>query len=102
MGMQKRLATAVVLLAVLIAVIQYAPEWVLFVFLQLVVAAGLLEFYALASRKGLFPQRTLGLLIAFVLGVSFIVPRVTFLLAITIGLLAAAFYFVRASTPSSA
>lgn len=94
MEMQKRLVTAAVLLAILIVVIQYAPEWFLFVFLQLVVAACLLEFYALASRKNLFPQRVLGLFMALVIGAAFVVPRVTFPLALTVCLLAAAFYFV--------
>ncbi len=94
MDFAKRTVTAAVLLAVLVAVVQFSPDWVLFVFLQIVVAAGLVEFYALAARKGLLPQRTLGGLMALVLGLSFVIPRLTFLLALFLCLLGAAFYYV--------
>jgi phosphatidate cytidylyltransferase len=94
MEIRKRLATATVLLAVLIAVIQYAPAWVLFLFLQLLVAACLLEFYSLAAKKKLIPQRPLGLFMALVLGLSFFVPGLSFLAAFLACLLAAAFFYV--------
>jgi phosphatidate cytidylyltransferase len=94
MEFAKRTVTAAVLLAVLVAVVEFAPDGVLFVFLQLVVAGGLVEFYALAAKKNLFPQRALGFLMALVLGLSFLVPGLTFLLALFICLLGSAVYYV--------
>ena len=94
MEMRKRSATAAVLLAVLIAVIQFSPAWVLFVFLQLLVLGCLFEFYALASKKKLVPRRGLGAVVALLLGLSFYWPALGFLPALMACLLIAAFYFV--------
>ena len=94
MEIRKRLATAALLLAVVVAVIQYAPAWVLFAVLQALIVLGLLEFYALAYKKGFFPQKILGVMMALTLGVSFVIPRFSFLLALTCCFLAAAAWFV--------
>jgi phosphatidate cytidylyltransferase len=94
MEIRKRLATAAVLLAVLVSVVEFAPEWVLFAVLQVVVAACLLEFYALAAKKRLFPQRALGLGLVLVLGASFYFRGIPFLAALTACWLVAGFYYV--------
>ncbi len=97
MEIRKRLITAAFLLAVLVAVIQYAPAWVLFAVLQLLIVVCLLEFYALASKKNLFPQRMLGLVMALTLGASFYWPGFSFPMALTCCFLAAGVLFVLGS-----
>ena len=64
MELGKRTLTAFVLLAGVFAVIQYAPDIVFFLLLQVFVLGALWEFYSLAARKKLRPQRALGVVLA--------------------------------------
>ncbi len=99
MELGKRTLTAAVLLAAVFAVIQYAPDIVFFLLLQVFVLGALAEFYALAARKKLFPRRTLGMVLAAIFAASFIVRGFRFEMALFAGLLIVCFYYViRVST----
>ncbi len=71
MSLVQRTPTAIVLLALLFAAIQWAPPTVFFLVLQGVVVLALVEFYNLARRKRLQPQRAAGIAAAFLLSASF-------------------------------
>lgn len=71
MNFGKRSLTALVLLGLLFLLIQYGGRILTFLVLQAVIAASLMEFYNLAARKRLEPQKTLGLVLTFGLGVVF-------------------------------
>jgi len=94
MSLRKRLPTAIVLIGSLFVVIQYAPRTVLFIFLQAFIVAALAEFYKLADRKGLRPQKILGIALALVVSMSFYFPDFPLEVALFGGLLVAAVYFV--------
>jgi phosphatidate cytidylyltransferase len=94
MSLVKRTFTAVVLLGAVFVVVQYAPDWALFLFGQAFIVAALLEFYNLAGRNGLRPQRTLGIGMALAVSLTFFVRSIPLDAALFGGLLVAAVYFV--------
>ena len=94
MSLLKRTFTAAVLLAAVFAVVQYAPRWGFFLFGQAFLLAALLEFYNLAGRNGLRPQRPLGVAMALLVSASFYFRSIPLEAALFGGLLAAAFYLV--------
>lgn len=94
MELGKRTLTAAVLLAAVFAVIQYAPDIVFFLLLQVFVLGALAELYALASRKKLRPRTALGMTLAAVFAASFIVRGFRFEVALFAGLLLVSFYYV--------
>lgn len=95
MSLRKRLPTAIVLLALVFFIIQFAPRLVVFAFGQLVIIASLLEFYSLSRKKKLFPQRTLGVFLTLIIGLSFFFKKeIPFSLALFVCLLLAAIYFL--------
>ena len=71
MTINKRLPTAIVLLGLLFLLIQYGGRVLTFLVLQAVIAAALVEFYNLAARKKLHPQKILGIILALCLGLAF-------------------------------
>ena len=63
--------------------IQYGARLVIFLFLQALILAALIEFYSLARRKKLHPQGLLGAGLALLIGLSFFFrPVVSFDLAL--------------------
>jgi phosphatidate cytidylyltransferase len=94
MSLIKRTLTAAILLPALFVVVQYAPRWVFFLFVQAFIMAALVEFYNLADRKNLRPQRTVGIGMALLVGLTFYFPSIPLEAALFGGLLVAAFYFV--------
>lgn len=94
MSLLKRTLTAVVLLGAVFAVVQYAPDWAFFLFGQAFFVAALLEFYNLAWRNGLRPQRALGVGMALLVSLTFFVRSIPLDAALFGGLLVAGFYFV--------
>jgi phosphatidate cytidylyltransferase len=94
MSLRKRTLTAFFLLGILFLVIQYAPLIVFFILLQVFILAALVEFYNLADRKKLFPQKALGTACALIISASFYFPRLGFERGLFICLLAACAYFV--------
>jgi CDP-diglyceride synthetase len=97
MNLIKRFWTALILLAAVFAVLQYGRSWLVFLFLQAVIIAALVEFYNLARRRGLHPRTGLGIFLTLLLGASFIVKGWTLETALFFGLLAVGIYYVAAS-----
>jgi phosphatidate cytidylyltransferase len=94
MSLRKRTLTAFFLLGLLFLVIQYALLIVFFILLQFFILAALVEFYNLADRKKLFPQKALGAVCALIIGASFYFPRLGFEKGLFICFLAAGAYFI--------
>ena len=94
MELGKRTLTAFVLLGLLFVVIQYLPPVVFFVLLEIVIIAALFEFYALASRKKLYPRKVLGLALTLALSVPFYAPHIGLGPVLFACLLVAGIYFV--------
>jgi phosphatidate cytidylyltransferase len=94
MSLQKRLPTAIVLLGILFVIIQYAPKIALYVFQQAFIVAALVEFYSLAERKGLLPQKALGIGLALLVSLTFYFPSFPLEVALYGGLLLSGVYFV--------
>jgi phosphatidate cytidylyltransferase len=94
--MRKRLPTALVLLALLFAAIQYTSDWAYFLIIQIVVLASLLEFYNLASRRKLAPQKVIGFFLALLIAASFYFEAFSLELALFVALLVLGIYFILA------
>lgn len=72
MKINKRLPTAIVLLGLLFLLVQYGSPAFIFIVLQAVILAALIEFYNLARKKKLHPQRLLGVFLSLVIGLSYL------------------------------
>ena len=94
MSLRRRFPTAVVLLALLFVVIQWASRLVFFLVLQAFIILALLEFFGLARRKKMLPQRTVGICLALLISASFFFDALTFEAALFLGFLFSALYFV--------
>jgi len=94
MSLRKRTLTASVLLCGLFLVIQFASLLVFFLLLQAFILAALVEFYNLADRRQLLPQRALGATCALIIGASFYFPWLGFEKGLLICLLLTCTYFV--------
>ena len=94
MNLLKRTATAVVLLGSLFLLIQYAPDWVFFLFGLVFIVAALAEFYDLTGKKGLGPQKALGLGLGVLVALTFIFRTIPLEAAFYAGLLVSGVYFV--------
>jgi phosphatidate cytidylyltransferase len=71
MYVNKRLPTAIVLLALLFLLVQYGSLVSIFVVLQAIILAALIEFYNLSRKNKLHPQRLLGVSLSLVIGLSY-------------------------------
>jgi len=94
MSLLKRTRTAVLLIAFVFVVVQYAPRWAWFIFSQAFILAAMIEFYALAEKRGLFPRRWLGILLALLLGFGFYLHNLPIEVMLFAVLLVSALYFV--------
>lgn len=94
MSLRQRAPTALVLLGATFVVIQYAPDWGFLLFGQVFILAALLEFYRLAERADLKPQKALGMAMAVLVGLAIYIPAIPLEAALYAGLLVSAFYFV--------
>jgi phosphatidate cytidylyltransferase len=94
MSLRKRIPTAIVLIGVLFVVCQYAPKIVLYIFQQAFIVAALIEFYRLAERNGLMPQKALGIGLALLVSATFYFPSIPLEVALYAGLLVSGVYFV--------
>jgi len=94
MSLRRRFPTALILLALLFVVIQWASRLVYFLVLQVFIILALLEFYGLANRKKMSPQRVVGVCLALLISASFYFEALTFEAALFLGLLLAGLYFV--------
>jgi len=96
MSLRQRFPTAVILLAVLFVLVQWASPTVFFLVLQALVIAALVEFYNLAKKKKLEPRPAVGIGLALLIGASFFIAALPFEVALFAGLLLAAFYYLLA------
>jgi len=94
MSLRQRTGTAVILLALLFVVLQFGPPWLMLVLLEVFVLGALLEFYGLAERRNLKPRKALGVVIALLIGLSFVWPVVTLGHALAAALLLTALTYV--------
>lgn len=94
MSLRKRFPTAVILLALVFVVIQWASALVFFLCLQAIIILSLVEFYNLARKKMLHPQRTVGVFFSLLISASFYFSDLPFELALFGGLLLAGIYFL--------
>ncbi len=97
MNLIKRTLTAAVLLGAVFGLIQYAPDWVFFLFGVGFVLAALAEFYALVGKKGLRPQRALGMVMALLVLLTVYFRQVPLEAALFAAIFAAGVYFVVAT-----
>ncbi len=91
---RKRLPTALILLAIVFVCIQYLPRLGFFCAVQVVTLAALLEFYYLPRKKSIFPHKTLGVILALSIGISFYSSDVSLEIVIFAWLLVSGIYFV--------
>ncbi len=75
MGLKERTSTAIVLLLVILALVQWAPRLIFFLFLQIIILAAVVEFFGLARRRQAGPQTGLGLVLAIIISLSFLWPQ---------------------------
>jgi len=91
---RKRLPTALILIALVYACIQYFPTLGFFIAIQVVILAALLEFYHLPEKKNLFPSKVFGVILALGISLSFYFDWLSLELALFAWLLFAGIYFV--------
>lgn len=91
---RKRLPTALVLIALVYACIQYFPKLGFFIAVQVVILASLLEFYHLPEKKNLFPSKVFGLILAAGISISFYFDWLSLELALFAWLFFVGVYFV--------
>jgi phosphatidate cytidylyltransferase len=94
MELWERTRTAFILIGVFFCIIQFAPVWVFFLVLQLVILGGLIEFYQLSQRRRFYPQKLLGCLFALLVGASFYFAGFPLLLAFTLITIITFVYYV--------
>ncbi|MCI4446279.1 MAG: phosphatidate cytidylyltransferase [Candidatus Aminicenantes bacterium] len=94
MSMIQRTKTALILIAILFPVVQFAPVWIFFLLLQAVIVGALIEFYNLSNRRKFYPKKWLGCLFALIIGGTFYFDRFPFLLGFTLITMIAFIYFV--------
>lgn len=98
MSLRTRTPTAFVMLAITFVVVQFAPLWVFFLFVQLLIVAALIEFYNLARRRKLLPQPAVGIVLALILGASFYFPQFPLPLALFVCIVLSSIYFLATFT----
>jgi len=91
---RKRLPTALLLIVIVFISIQFLPRPGFFCFIQIVILAALFEFYNLPLKKRIFAHKTIGILLALIIGLSFYFDEFYLELAIFVGLLLVGVYFV--------
>jgi phosphatidate cytidylyltransferase len=94
MSLLRRFLTAVVLLGLLVAVLEWAPALVFFVLLQVFVIAGLVEFYGLARRRKIDARRAPGIVFALLLELPWVVRGLRPGMVLLAGLLGLAVYYL--------
>jgi phosphatidate cytidylyltransferase len=94
MSLRQRTPTAFFLIVLLFLIIQFLPPLIFFLSLQFFILAALFEFYGLAGRKKLFPQRIVGVFFALVISASYYFEKFTLSMALFLCLLVGALYFV--------
>jgi phosphatidate cytidylyltransferase len=90
----KRLPTALVVLAAVVALIHFSADWLLAAVLNILILVALFEFYGLARRKKLYPQAAVGAVLSLILAVPFFFTRIPLALSFMACLLVAGVAFL--------
>jgi phosphatidate cytidylyltransferase len=90
----RRLPTALVVLAAVVALIHFSADWLMAAVLNLLILVALFEFYGLARKKGLYPQAAAGVILSLLLALPFIFPSVPLALALLVCFLAAGLIYL--------
>lgn len=94
MSFRKRFPTAMILLAILFSILQWAPPAAFFCFVQIVIVTALVEFYNLAGKKKLRPRPEVGIPAALLISASFFLKAFPFEIALFGVLLLGGLYFL--------
>ncbi len=73
----KRILTSIIILAILAAVIFILPAWASCLVCAAFIISGLIEFFGLAQKKGIFVYKYCGLLFGVLFPVSFFLKKLT-------------------------
>lgn len=71
MNLRKRTPTAIVLITLFFLLVQYGSGLLIFLVFQAIMVTALLEFYNLARRKKLHPQKLVGIIASLIIGLAF-------------------------------
>jgi len=94
MNDKKRLPTAIVLIGILFVSIQFLPRLAFFCFIQVIILFALFEFYNLPIKKKIFLHKTIGILLAIIIGFSFYFDEFSLELGLYVSLVLVGAYFV--------
>lgn len=94
MSLRTRIPTALILLVLVFLCIQFLSRLGFFLFLQILILVSLLEFYNLSRKRKLFPQITVGCLLALIISSSFFFKEISLGLALFICLLFSGLYYI--------
>ncbi len=94
MNLVKRLGTASIFIPLVFVSIQYFSRFMFFCFIQIVMLAALIEFYNLLQKKKLYPCKTIGVIYALFISVSFYLEVVSIEMALFCGLLMICLYYL--------
>ena len=87
MDILKRTLTALVLLPLLFLLVQFSSKVFFFIVIQIIVLLSLYEFYDLSRKKRVYPKRALGMILALLIGGTFLFDKFPLGLALFAGLL---------------
>lgn len=94
MSFRRRLPAALILLVLTFLCIQYLSHLGFFLILQILILISLLEFYNLSRKRKLFPEITVGCLLAVIISFSFFFKDISLGLALFICLILAGLYYI--------
>lgn len=94
MNLVKRLATAAVLIPIVLISIQYFSRIGFFCLVEIVMLVALVEFYNLPRKKKIYPQKFAGIIFALFIGMSFLFEWLPLHTAIFAGLFGLGVYYL--------
>ena len=94
MSLRTRIPTALILLVLVFLCIQFLSRLGFFLVLQILILISLIEFYNLSRKRELFPQLTVGCLLAVIVSSSFLFKEISLGFALFICLLFAGLYYI--------
>ena len=72
MNVLKRTLTAMVLLPIVFLLVQFSSKLFFFIGIQIVMILSLNEFYNLSQKKGIYPNKVLGIIFSLLIAVTFL------------------------------
>ena len=87
MNILKRTLTALVLLPLVFLLVQFSSKVFFFAVIQIIVLLSIYEFYGLSRKKRVYPKRILGMILALLIGATFLFDVFPLGLALLAGLI---------------